>query len=190
MIALLLVVPRCDAQASFRGSLQQHISDSSNSVTTVSNHFPDPCIIQNIGVWHARLFANISTPEERGGVGVAPIGEKLVDDQKWHITSAGNGTYIITNAGSGMRLYAGDDGLGIGAVRRDTEVEADQKWFIMPAGNCLYTAYCYTIVNAYSGKRLYTRVPGLYTGLLADAEEETEHDDIKWEIISTVLDKK
>ena len=104
-------------------------------------------------------------------------------DQKWHITSAGHGTYTITNAYSGRRLYAWSDRKdGVGAVCGGP-VEEDQKWFIIPAGKGAYN-----LINAYSARRLYTTLDDMEDGIGAVGEEETQDDDLKWEIKSTALD--
>merc|ERR1712048_402583 len=168
--ALMLVFPTCHAQATLRGSL-----------TSVSNLFPDPCIIENLHS-HRRLYAQ-SGDNMQDGVGAVTEDTKEYDDQKWHIASAGHGTYTITNAYSGRRLYAwNDEKDGVGAVCGGP-VEADQKWSFIPAGTGAFN-----IVNAYSGRRLYATRDDMENGIGAVIEGETQDDDLRWEIQSTVLD--
>ena len=112
--------------------------------------FPSPCIIRNA---HSarRLYAQ----EEKVKMeGVGASNGDLLDDQKWCIEDAGDGTYTIRNFYSGRRLYAEsnkgwEDGVG---ATSSVVVNDDQKWTIERRGDGTYT-----ICNFHSARRLYAQ---------------------------------
>jgi len=123
--------------------------------------FPNPAVLRN-----ARSDRRIYAQENRNaevGVGASSDGP-INADQWWVIEDAGDGTYTITNSGSGRRLFAqpisGGNNAEGGVGAWTGHDDPDQYWNIEAAA----ADGTYTITNAHSGRRLFARNDGTWEG--------------------------